>query len=231
MCVPAWHRAGVGGLVGPASFTPTLPAADRTPQSSSTCPTLWPGTPSRAGGPWELGEVQLEKRHLENGEPAWERGSGTGFWLLNSCPALIRVRKLLGPLPLPRSGWQESGTSGDRKQVGERVGTPIRALRWRPVSQGAGGSTARHGSFRPHWPPQPLPVLVELAPVILLCPVLCLLSGTLQCHPLREAVLPSAAPHESHCLHCPCGQLPGDSLPDPPALVALMGPSLFSQNL
>lgn len=78
--MPAWHRAVVGWFGRPSIFHP-----------NSTCPTLRPGSHSWAGGPWWLGEVQLEKWHPKNLEPVWDRGLGTGFW-----------RELLKQIPAPR---------------------------------------------------------------------------------------------------------------------------------
>ena len=104
----AWHRARVGGLGGPASFTLTPPALERTPQSSFLLPHPLARNP-------QLGRWALLARRGAAGEVASRvLGTITGqglrhrLWLSNFCPALIRVRKLLGPLPLaPQIGRRE----------------------------------------------------------------------------------------------------------------------------
>lgn len=65
--------------------------------------------------------MQLEKWPPENLEPAWKmrlrnRLLAEGL-KTDSCPALTKVRKLLGPLPLPFSP-PRTGLAGERERVG-----------------------------------------------------------------------------------------------------------------
>ena len=115
-------RAGVGGLGGPASFTLTLPALERTPQSSFPLPHPLAWNPQL--GRWALLARRGAAGEVASRELGTSMGQGLGhrLWLSNICPALIRVRKLLGPLPhAPQIGRRERG-SGDRKQAGVKGG-------------------------------------------------------------------------------------------------------------
>lgn len=209
----AWHRAGVGGLGGPASFTLTLPALERTPQSSFPLPHPLAWNPQL--GRWALLARRGAAGEVASRELGTSMGQGLGhrLWLSNICPALIRVRKLLGPLPhAPQIGRRERG-SGDRKQAGVKGGG-----RWYsgPLTD---ASTAQHLKTSPRWPPQPLPGAIQLAPVTHLCP--CCVVFPVPPVPLPSGSSPGHLQHGPVCLRCPCGQPTGFTVPDPPALVAL----------
>lgn len=178
----AWHRAGVGGLGGPASFTLTLPALERTPQSSFPLPHPLAWNPQL--GRWALLARRGAAGEVASRELGTSMGQGLGhrLWLSNICPALIRVRKLLGPLPhAPQIGRRERG-SGDRKQAGVKGGG-----RWYsgPLTD---ASTAQHLKTSPRWPPQPC--LVPSSS--LLSPTFVLAMSSFQClqyRSLQEALL------------------------------------------
>lgn len=103
----AWHRARVGGLGGPASFTLTLPALERTPQSSFRLPHPLARNP-------QLGRWALLARRGAAGEVASRvlgtsmgQGAPAQALTFKFLPSTDQGQKAFGSLTPCPTDWQE----------------------------------------------------------------------------------------------------------------------------